>query len=407
MKCGIALIVAAMAMHAHAEIEAAVPRAYFGLHMHSADAGTAWPNVPFGSWRLWDAHVTWKDLEPQPEQFNFTRLDRYVEMARITNTEVLLPLGLTPQWASSRPSEPSAYGPGHAAPPRSIADWKRYVDAVATRYRGRIAAYEIWNEPNIDGFFSGSEAAMVELACVAHEAIKRIDPAASVVSPSATHGLQGVAWLDRYLQAGGSRCLDIVGFHFYTQAHEAPEAMTPLAQEVRATLKRHNLNDAPLWNTEAGWYLRNAHRPLTVPWHALDANTAVAYVGQALLLGWSLGMQRFHWYAWDDGNLGLLELESGEPKAAAQAYAAMARWMTSATHLRCAPLSPAITLCQWQRNGEHLRVIWSRSGSVYFVPPANWRAGSAETLLATRMPLKPGKAVRVGPTPMLIRGDAP
>ena len=73
---------------------------YFGLHMHRADSGTAWPKAAFGSWRLWDAGVAWPDLQPSKAQWDFNRLDRYVEMGRLTNVDVLLPpdadLGLGP-----------------------------------------------------------------------------------------------------------------------------------------------------------------------------------------------------------------------------------------------------------------------------------------------------------------------
>lgn len=386
---------------------APVPRAYFGLHLHAADQGTAWPAVPFGAWRLWDAHVSWKDLEPEPGRWDFERLDRYVAMAGLTRTELLLPLALTPRWASSRPDEPSAYGPGHAAEPRELADWVRHVEIIARRYRGRIAAYEIWNEPNAEGFFSGDAAAMVRLVCAAHAAIKAADPQAIVVSPAATHGLAGAEWLDRFLAAGGTPCTDAIGFHYYTQAHESPEAMLPLVARVRSVMARHGLSGRPLWNTEAGWYLRNANRPLTVRWHALDEPTSVAYVTRALLLGRALGMERFFWYAWDDGNLGLLELEDGSLKPAARAYAATAGWLTGADALRCDTSEPRLVRCEFDREGRHWRVLWSRIGDVRFVPPASWRTVAVETMLGARLAHAGTAALSVGAVPILLEESAP
>lgn len=401
-------VVAAMVLLWVGSIDASpVPREYFGLHMHSADAGTAWPAVPFGSWRLWDAHVAWKDLEPERGRWDFARLDRYVAMAALTRTELLLPLGLSPRWASSRPAEPSAYGPGHAAEPRDQADWIGYAQTIAERYRGRIAAYEVWNEPNAESFFSGDVATMVRLTCAARDAIRRADPAALLVSPSPTHGLGGARWLEQFLAAGGAACIDVVGFHFYTQAHEPPEAMVPLVRRVREVMSRHGLAQRPLWNTEAGWYLSNATRPLTVRWHALDPSTSVAYVGRALLLGRALGMERFHWYAWDDGNLGLLELENGRPKAAARAYAAMADWITGAEAPDCSLDEPRLVLCSFEREGRRWRVLWSRSGEAAFVLPAAWRVVARQELLGPSLPVAAGAPIRIGAVPVRLEEAAP
>ena len=64
---------------------------------------TPWPSVPFGAWRLWDAYVGWPQLEPKQGTWNFSTLDKYVALAEAHNVEILLPLGLTPEWASARP----------------------------------------------------------------------------------------------------------------------------------------------------------------------------------------------------------------------------------------------------------------------------------------------------------------
>jgi len=116
-----------------------IPREYFGMHIHRADSSTPWPGVRFGSWRLWDAYVSWPQLEPNRGQWDFKRLDKYVAMASLTGVNVLLPLGLSPAWASARPNEVSAYRYGNAAEPLNIEDWRSYVRAVAERYKDGFA----------------------------------------------------------------------------------------------------------------------------------------------------------------------------------------------------------------------------------------------------------------------------
>src|SRR2546429_8360016 len=95
--------------------------------LHHLPQPTPWPRVSFGSWRLWDAYVVWPNVEPQKGQWDFSHLDGYISLAESHSVEILLPLGLTPAWASSRPKEKSGYEPGNAAEPRNISDWSEYV----------------------------------------------------------------------------------------------------------------------------------------------------------------------------------------------------------------------------------------------------------------------------------------
>ena len=180
-----------------------VPLTYFGLHIHRADAGTAWPNVPFGSWRLWDAYVGWAQLEPERGKWDFTRLDKYAAMARITKTDLLLPLAMTPRWAAARPDEPSPYKPGNSSEPASLVDWENYVATVAERYKGRIMHYEVWNEPSDKSHFTGNLESLVRLTCAAYRVLKKIDPGIQVVSPASAGGGRHLEYLDNFLRAGG------------------------------------------------------------------------------------------------------------------------------------------------------------------------------------------------------------
>src|SRR5436853_4583600 len=105
------------------ENDAPVPESYFGLHIHRAvptarfPVPCAWPDIGFQGWRLWDSAVSWPALEPSRGQWSFGTLDSIVALAEQHQAEILLPLGLSPSWASIRPQEISAYAPGNAAPP--------------------------------------------------------------------------------------------------------------------------------------------------------------------------------------------------------------------------------------------------------------------------------------------------
>jgi hypothetical protein len=142
---------------------ASVPASLFGIHIHRPSEAT-WPQIPFAEWRLWDSYVTWHDLEPQKGRWNFTSLDNDVALAQRHGVGLLLTLGQSPAWASMNPDAPPHWRRGGSAPPTVEADWKKYVQTVVTRYKGRIEAYEIWNEPNSSDSYTGTVSQLVALA---------------------------------------------------------------------------------------------------------------------------------------------------------------------------------------------------------------------------------------------------
>src|SRR5262250_2417953 len=79
-----------------------IPPSYFGMHFHHfLNGATTWPDMPVPEWRLWDAYVTWPDIEPARGQWHFGKLDKYVSIAEQHSAGILLPLGMSPSWASS------------------------------------------------------------------------------------------------------------------------------------------------------------------------------------------------------------------------------------------------------------------------------------------------------------------
>jgi transcriptional regulator with XRE-family HTH domain len=158
-----------------------VPSTLFGVTMNSS-TGTM-PGFRVGALRLWDSETRWAQLEPRRGSFSWHTLDRLVEGAGRARLPVLFTFGGTPAWTS--PTGPKApYGDGsRASPPDDLADWDAYVKAVATRYRHRIDAYELWNLAPSPRFFTGSAERLAEMTGRASRIIRRADPRATVVCP--------------------------------------------------------------------------------------------------------------------------------------------------------------------------------------------------------------------------------
>jgi Glycosyl hydrolases family 39 len=345
--------------------ERAVGAEYFGMHIHGAASGTAWPTVQFAEWRLWDSGVAWLQLEPERGRWNFALLDRYCQLAAEHHVEIILTLGLTPTWASARPDEPSAYGKGNAAEPRNLTDWQEYVRAVATRYKGRIHTYEIWNEPNMGTDFSGTVDTMLQLSRAAYEALKSVDAANVVLSPSATTDA-GLRWLDSFLAQGGCQYSDVIAYHFYVTP-DPPEAMIPLIQKVQRSLRTRGCDSKPLWNTESGW---------AQPKHFSSEAEAAAYLMRTYVVNWLMGVQRCYWYAWDNHNWSTLNLTSpagDQMTATGASYGTIRQWMIGAVLRSCTRERSGVWVCQFDRKESTSWILWSTgSTSIFHIPPS-WR----------------------------------
>jgi hypothetical protein len=372
-----------------------VDAAFFGMHIHHAADGTAWPAVPFADWRLWDAGVSWPQLEPAPGKWNFNLLDRYAQIAAERHVEILLTLGLTPAWASARPDEPSAYRNGNAAEPRRLSDWETYVRTVATRYKGVIHSYEIWNEPNVKGTFTGNIQAMLELSRAAYRVLKSIDPTVTVVSPSATTA-DGVPWLDAFLQQGSCQYTDVIGYHFYVTP-QPPEALIALIQQVKTSLRHHGCENKPVWNTELGW---------AKPAQFTSEEEAAGYLMRAYLLNWLLGVRRCYWYAWDNHNWSTLDLTSREDNRitrAGAAYGVLHGWLIGAVLRSCDRNPSGIWTCQLERASSTDRVLWSDRGEQPFAVPSSWHVVRISTWTGDVIPAMP--QLTLGPAPLLLAGN--
>lgn len=392
---------------------ATIPASLFGMHIHRAAKTTPWPTVPFATWRLWDAYVAWPNLEPNKGEWHFEVLDKYVSLAKKHHVEVLLPLGLSPVWTSARPAEPSAYASGFAAEPKNIEDWRNYVRTVATRYKGQIRYYEIWNEPNLPGFYSGTVEQMLTLSREAYMVLKEVDPSITVISPSATGGNNGPSWLEEYLQKGGGAYADVIGYHFYVVPYP-PEAMVSLIRKVQQKMKKYGVSNKPLWNTEAGWAIANSKtevNPKQVGFSknmkVLTKDEAVAYVGRSFILSWAAGLKRFYWYAWDNHVMGLTEVDGKTVKLPAKAYAETQKWLVGAKMTECEANTEKTWICQLTRKGGYSAwIVWNPERKQTLNVPASWGVRQSRDLFGNRHSLPKFSRIQIGSSPLLLERSA-
>ena len=309
-------------------------------------------------------------------------------------------LGVTPQWAASRPAEAANYGAGSASEPKDMADWTNYVRTLADRYRGKITKWEIWNEPNAKLFWNSGPAAMVPLAKTAYEVLKASDPANLVLTPGIVVRTENSpVWLDDYLAAGGGKYADIIAAHFYVKTRERPEHLRPSMERIRQIMAARGVAEKPLWDTESSF--GQVRQPAEIYGEPL----ASAYVARALALFAGHGIQRVVWYAWDDlGFTGLyLTKSNGKPTDAGKAFGLMSSWLVGATPDTCERLasgkSEGAFACKFSRGDERFQIVWHPGTTVAYDVPAGFR--TVRRLDGSAAPLK-GATVPVTPVPVLI-----
>lgn len=397
----------------HAQVSSRpVQPSFFGMHFHNA---TGWdkrsqrtviPPTPVGSWRIWDAHARWADMQPTRATWRFETLDAIIDLAVQRGIEPLMVLGSTPTWASARPAENCPYGPpGCTAEPADLADWDTYVRTLAIRYKGRIRVWELWNEPKFadfpqnfaSAFFTGTTDTMVRMAEIAHRVLKQVDPGNRLLTPGFTGA---VTQIDHYLRAGGRDYADGVAVHFYVAR---PEDILARVQEVRAVMQRHGLGHLPLWNTEQNFELLrvNIEPPGPHGFGVRGPDVQAAYVLRSLILQASYGVERVYWHSWEN----VFADKGGAPNALGNAYIAVAHWLTGSVVGPCRPLAGRIMACPLHRGPQRGWVVWRTEGSGDFYWPADWTVAGAETVNGVTVELG-GGAVKVGALPMLLRAGA-
>ncbi len=170
------------------------------------DAGLTWVKEIF----------PWRSIEGAGKGiFDWSVADRVVETVNSRGLKIIARVDFQPTWARADGA--------NNGPPDNYGDYGDFLYAVASRYRGRIQAYEIWNEPNLArewGNRPPNAAEYVALLRVAYRRIKEADPNATVITaglaPTGTglpDAIPDAQYLRQMYQAGAKNYFDVLGVH--------------------------------------------------------------------------------------------------------------------------------------------------------------------------------------------------
>lgn len=212
--------------------------------------------------------IQWSNMEPLTPgtyaDYYLDRLDALVARARDRGVGVLLTPVFTPCWAASgKPScSNAAELPAIARrPPADPRTFARFAAFLAERYGDALAGVEVWNEPNLEGFWDTDAPARDYAALLeaTYPEVKRVAPDLPVVAGAVAGADAG--FLAQLYDAGISGSYDVLSLHVYNDGRPPQAEIDPSAaaatllqgmRNVALTLKGRR-ERRPVWITELGW----------------------------------------------------------------------------------------------------------------------------------------------------------
>ena len=307
-----------LCLAAAAPAAAAVPRDWLGVAVDGPviedgpEYAAEWPMMARNGVSTVRIAFYWTQGQPLgPGPVDFAAYDAAVLAAAREGILVLPVVFAAPPWARIEP------GNG-ASPPRDPADYASFLTALVGRYGPQgslwaehpeiaprpIRAWQMWNEPNLTGYWSRQPFAKryVALTKAARRALKAADPGSRAILAGLPNGW---AALRKIYEAGGRSSFDAAAIHPYTAR---PERVPRFLREARRVMRRFGDRRKPLWVTEMSWPAAKgrARDPIGIATTDRGQARRLALGLRALAKARrKLRVARVYWYTW-------LSVESGQ-----------------------------------------------------------------------------------------------
>ena len=153
------------------------------------------------------------------EQYNFHYVDVLYDYILSIGMKPFVELGFMPSALASG-DKTIFWWRGNVTPPHSYDKWEKLVQTLVEHWTKRYGAeevaswyFEVWNEPNLDGFWAGTQAEYFKLYAHAARAIKRVDSRYRIGGPATA----GAAWIPEMIAYANRHKvpLDFVSTHAY------------------------------------------------------------------------------------------------------------------------------------------------------------------------------------------------
>lgn len=288
----------------------ATVHAMSGMHFNSMDS---WPSSGVTHVRIWDIGCSWREIHLNVDVYDWSKLDAVVNQIRSIGAKMTYVIGATPQWLAKYPTQPyyaSWLGPGSNSMPYDVDEFNKFCWNLATRYKGTILYYEVWNEPQLSDFlYPYTDAELNTLSTMtsrAYSTIKSIDASAMVLAasvlPRASSG--GMSKASQYLNSLKQHGWNVDAFttHIYPDNGVTASGWHDMLVDAKNVILSYNPPTSKIWVTET---LYNLLGPV------IPESEAAALVNSTYTYATNEGVQQVYWYAWNRPDLGGLQINSG------------------------------------------------------------------------------------------------
>lgn len=437
---------------------------FFGLHINRIN--TPWPDSPFGSLRVYDDLTPWLRIEGEGRnRYRWEMLDRWLDRARRHRVQLFYTFANIPDWAAANP-EVACGNPmrrGTCSPPSDLfvnapcqgplsgitttdCQFKEYITSLMNRVCSgqapnrhcQIQSYGCWNEPNLDGFWSGTYDELAKLCSDVVQTVKAQCQDCLVVSPEISAAAGGgrkangesrdyAEYLRQFLRAYAKygNYPDVAAFHAYAArtygldrapfpetfrgsdchggggGQDCPETLPQKIATLRAIYQQNGMAGKPVWITEGGWGTNNEMR---------DPDAQAAFLARWYILQASIGVQRAFWYMWDMGGRpqgwgGLWSPEQGT-NMAGKAYGVVFHWLVGATFAVPCRNNNTVWTCELKRPGGYEgQIVWDNASSYQHEDKSQYHVDSKyqefHDLSGAAHPIANG-IVSIGTKPILL-----
>jgi hypothetical protein len=299
----------------------------------------------------------WASIEPEQGTWDFSAGEKYVENARREGLKVFAHLLYDAPWIHPG-GKSRKYVPAEALPL-----FIEYVEKTVLRFKGRVDAWGIWNEPNF-GFWNGSAKEYYALAKAASEKIRELDPGTPVVAGNFLRVPGG--FIDGMFKYGALGNGEVIAFHPYALN---PSGALRLYDNMSGILKKNSYT-GEIWITEvgfpvAGWYPTKTSEDI-MPAHVVKTITGLAARGARIILWYQLS------YDFNPGEVPAKYRDNSEKffgliypdhtySKGAHAYALCARYLAGSEYDSSLPVRTGVPLSMvslYFKNGEKGNVLF-------------------------------------------------
>jgi hypothetical protein len=327
----------------------------------------------------------WDRIERTKEGWDWDDYDAYVGKAVEKGKKILAVLAYDSRWIHDPvqvfgllpPETELKYTDGDThdyVQAEQIPLYCTFVKETVKRYKNGVAAWCIWNEPNLsDRFWTGTKEEFYALSKAAAEAIREEDPTA-VILGGAFNTTVSNAWVEGLFSSGAMEKVDYVAYHPYIGSGEGSAT---LFKGFRDQVSPYGFGEK-VWVTEVGFTTTTApfwNYPIKVSQERMPAE-----VVKTITLLAAEGARHVFWYQLFDppypkkkpeepeDNFGLLE-DDYIPKLGKEAYALCGRLIPGTTWKEALPELSGIpdtvrALCFEGVAGKpSVLVLWNRTST--------------------------------------------